>query len=76
MDLLDDAKIIRNSNITYIHGTIIRAGITYKKTACYMRNSACRWLIVENVKIFRSYIEHFKIFPRERNCRILIGLCK
>ena len=47
-----------------------------KKIPCYMRDSACRWLIVENAKIFRSYVKHFWIFPREINCRILIGLCK
>ena len=41
-----------------------------------MRDSACRWFIFENAKIFRSYVKHFWIFPRERNCRILIGLCK
>ena len=41
------------------HGTIIRTGITCKKIPCYMRNSACRWLIVENAKIFRSYVKHF-----------------
>ena len=41
------------------HGTIMRAGITCKKIPCYMRDSACRWLIVENAKIFRSYVKHF-----------------
>ena len=41
-----------------------------------MRDSACRWFIVENVKIFRSYVKHFLIFPRESNCSILTGLCK
>ena len=41
-----------------------------------MRNSACRWLIVESTKIFGSCVEHFSIFPRKRNCRTLIGLCK
>ena len=41
-----------------------------------MRDSACRWFIVENAKIFQSYVKYFSIFPRERNCRILIGLCK
>ena len=41
-----------------------------------MRDSACRWLIVENVKIFRSYVKHFLISPHERNYRILIGLWK
>ena len=58
------------------HGTIIRTGITCKKIPCYMRDSAYRWFIVENAKIFRSYVKHFWTFPRERNCRILIGLCK
>ena len=41
------------------HGTIIRTGITCKKIPCYMRDSACRWFIVENAKIFRSYVKHF-----------------
>ena len=59
-----------------MHGTIIRTGITCKNISCYMRNSACRWFIVENVKIFRSFVKHFLIFPREGNCRILIGLWK
>ena len=27
-----------------------------------------------NGQIFRSYVKHFWIFPRGRNCRILIGL--
>ena len=31
----------------------------------YMRDSACRRLIIENIKIFRSYVEHFWIFPHE-----------
>ena len=44
-----------------------------KKIHCYMRELACRWLIVENAKIFQSYIKHFL---RERNCRILIGWCE
>ena len=41
------------------HGTIIRTGTTCKKIPCYMRDSACRWLIVENAKIFRSYVKYF-----------------
>ena len=41
------------------HGTIMRAGITCKKIPCYMRDSACRWFIVENAEIFRSYVKHF-----------------
>ena len=58
------------------HGTVIRTGITFKKISCYMHDSAYRWLVVENAKIFRSSVKHFWIFPRERNCRILIGLYK
>ena len=34
------------------HGTIIRTGITCKKIPCYMRDSAYRWFIVKNAKIF------------------------
>ena len=41
-----------------------------------MRDSACKWLNVENVKIFQSYVKHFVIFPRVRNFRIFIVLCK
>ena len=41
------------------HGTLIRAGITCKKISCYMRDSACKWLILENAQIFRSYAKHF-----------------
>ena len=40
------------SHAVLIHGTIIGTGITCNKTSCYMRDSACRWLIVENTKIF------------------------
>ena len=58
------------------HVTVIWTGTTCKKMFCYMRESACRWLIVENAKIFWSYVKHFWIFPLERNCRIVIGLCK
>ena len=62
--------------ILLYHGTITRAEITCKKISCDMHDSACRWLIVQNVKIFRNYVKHFWIFPRERNCKILVGLCK
>ena len=41
------------------HGTIIRKGITCKKISFYMRDLACMWLIVENAKIFLSYVKHF-----------------
>ena len=41
------------------HGTIIRTGITCKKIPCYICDSACRWPIAENAKIFRSYVKHF-----------------
>ena len=43
----------------YKHGTIIRTGIPCKKISCYMHDSACRWLIVENAKIFQRYVNHF-----------------
>ena len=39
-------KVYRN------HGTMIRTGITCRKIPCYMRDSACRWCIVVNAKIF------------------------
>ena len=61
---------------TFKHGTIIQLGITCKKICCYKRESASRWLIVENAKIFWSYVKQFWIFLRERNCRILIALCE
>ena len=41
-----------------------------------MRDSPSRWLIVENIKKFRSYVKHFLSFPLEINLRALIGLCK
>ena len=49
---------------TWFHGTIILIGITCKKISCYMRNSICSWLIVDNAKILASYVKHFWIFPR------------
>ena len=58
------------------HETIIQTGISCKKIPCYMRDSAGRWLIVENAKIFWSYMKHFWIFPPEKSCTNLIGLCK
>ena len=58
------------------HGTVIQTRITCKNIFCYMYDSACRWLFVENAKIFRSYVKHFLIFPRERNRGILFGICK
>ena len=36
------------------HGTIIWTGITCKKIPCYMCDSACRWLVVENAKKFQK----------------------
>ena len=41
-----------------------------------MRDSAYRWLLVENLQIFRRYVKHFWIFPREKICKVLICLCK
>ena len=48
--LLHDCNAAWNYNTT---------GIACKKIPCYMRDSACRWFIVENAKIFRSYVKHF-----------------
>ena len=42
---------------TFNHGTIIRTGITYKKIPYCMRGQAC-FFIVENAKIFLSYMKH------------------
>ena len=58
------------------HGTIIRTGITCKKSYCYMRDSSCRWFIVRKAKIFWSYVKHFWILAVVRKCKILISLCK
>ena len=44
------------------HWTIIPTGITCKKISCYMHNSKCRWLIVENAKIFRIMFNIFEFF--------------
>ena len=30
-----------------------------------MRDSACRWFILENAEIFESYVKYLWIFPRE-----------
>ena len=49
-------KIQISSNM---HGTIIRTGTTCKKIPCYMCESAFRWCIVKNAKIFWSYVKHF-----------------
>ena len=37
----------------------IRTGIICKKILCCMRDSSCRWLNVENAKIFRSMLNIF-----------------
>ena len=60
---------VTNAHIQCVHRVIIRPGITCKEISCFMRNSACRRLIIENV-------EQFLIFPRERDYRILIFLCE
>ena len=44
------------------HGTIIWNGITCKKISFYLRDLACMWFIVENAKIFWSYVKHFLNF--------------
>ena len=52
---------IQLTNLIFLfhHGTIIWTGITCKKIFCNMRDSACRWFIVEKAKIFWSYIFEF-----------------
>ena len=52
-------NLLKKNSEQLNHGTIIRTGITCKKFRGYMRHSACRWLIVENAKIFRSYVNPF-----------------
>ena len=47
----------------WYHRTIIRTEITCKKIPCHMRDSACRWLTVKNIKIFQSYVKYFLNFP-------------
>ena len=37
-----------------------RTGSTYKKTTCYMRDSACRWCIVKKLKYFQVMLNIFK----------------
>ena len=39
------------------HGTIIRTEITYKtKIPCYMRDSACRWVV-----LLLKKLKHFEV---------------
>ena len=45
--------------LLFHHGTLIRTGITCKKIPCYMPDSACRWRIVIEAKIFGSYVKDF-----------------
>ena len=56
-EIIDEVNLFRNRPLYY--RTIIRSAITCKKIPCYMRGSACRWFIVENTKIFQSYVKHF-----------------
>ena len=41
------------------HETVIRTGIICKKIFGTMRNLACEQRIVENAKIFGSFVKHF-----------------
>ena len=62
------------------NGTIIRTKITCKKIPCYMRDSACRWFIVEkktqNILKFLGHVNYFWILVGVIKWRLLIGLCK
>ena len=44
----------------------IRAGRTYEKIPCYMRESICRWFVFEKANTFWSNVKHFLT---------LVGLC-
>ena len=48
------------------HGVIIQTRITCKRIPYYMYESACRWRIAENVKIFVGYVKNFCNLPRVR----------
>ena len=45
-----------------MHETIIQTGITGNKVSYYMRDLEFRGFIVENAKIFSSYVKIFLIF--------------
>ena len=55
------------------HETMIKTEIKCKEISCYMRKSACRWRIVENPKLFWSYVKHFWIFPRIEYCLVYVN---
>ena len=52
------AHLQKLANQSLLNGALV-IGITCNKISCYMRDSACRWLIIENAKIFGSYVKIF-----------------
>ena len=46
-------------HVKFERGIIIRTAITCKKIPCYMRDSACRWFIVQRAKIFEVMLTVF-----------------
>ena len=58
-EILNGTSFFVQCDLLFIHGPIIRTGTICKKIPCYLRYSACRWRIVENAKIFSSYVKHF-----------------
>ena len=44
--------IVNEYSNAYNHKNIIRTEIACNKISCYMRGSACSWIIVENAKVF------------------------
>lgn len=42
-------------------------GITCKKMHWYMHDSRCRWYIIQNAKIFWTYVRHFLNLSLARN---------
>ena len=61
--ILINYSLHANHGGTFVHSmyheTIIRMGITCNKISCYMHDSACSWLIIENAKIFQRYVKNF-----------------
>ena len=44
----------------------MRTGIICKKISCYMHDSACRWLIIENTSIFQRSVKHYFNVPHKK----------
>ena len=58
------------------HPQICQKWVWLFKIPCYMLDSGCRWLAVENAKKILSYVKYFSILVGWRKCIILRHLCK